>query len=169
LLLCLNAAVCAVLGSAVFLAVRSRRVSIWVRRVLERVVRDAELHSPPSRAVAKAYVLCVMGRLTQTLQYGIVVLAVGGGFGATSAFTAHGINLLGASAGDFLPGQLGAVDGAYSTFASLFPWSDPQARALSIVMMMRCTVIALALVGLVVTSFGSLNAGEVGGEKGSTL
>jgi hypothetical protein len=148
-LLALNAVVCALLGGAVLLVVRSTRLAAWLRRVLARIVRDEHGDSPSTLASMKAYAFCVLGRAAQTVQYGIAILAVGGRFTFTSALTAQGIQLLGSSIGDLLPGQLGAMEGTYSAFAGALGLSDGPARALSLVLIMRGALIGLALVGLI--------------------
>jgi hypothetical protein len=151
-LLALNALVCGALGAAILVLLRSTRLSTWLRRLLERLVQNPPTSTPSTEAMPRSYALCVLGRLVQALQYGVGVFAVGGRFTMTSAFTSQGIQLLGSSVGDLLPGQLGAMEGVYSAFADSLGLSEAPARALSIVIILRGALIGLALAGLFVAA-----------------
>jgi hypothetical protein len=149
----LNAVVCAALGGAMVALLGSAHLTAWLRRQLERLVTVAPSStSPPTQASAQAYALCVAGRLVQTFQYGIAMVAIGGRLDVRSAFTAQGMQLLGASIGDVVPGQLGAVEGTYSVFAELLALPDAAARVISLAMLMRTALVLLALAGVFVAA-----------------
>ncbi len=85
-----------------------------------------------------------LGRAAQTAEYGVILLAVGGVLTPVSALVVQGIHLVGAAIGDFIPGQLGAVEGAYRAFASTLGFGADPARALSIALVARIAQIGLA-------------------------
>ncbi len=145
-LLALNGTICLVGGGAVFVLVRSTRLRAWLRKVAARVIKEPAGEGPSTRASIKAYLYCVLGRTTQTLQYGVGLLAVGGHFTLTSASTSQGVQLLGSTVGDLMPGQLGAMEGSYSVFSTVLGVSD--AQSLSLVWIMRGATIGLALTGM---------------------
>ncbi len=58
-----------------------------------------------------------LGRLTQVLQNGILVAAVGGSFGLLPAFCSEALHLVGATAGELIPAQLGATELSYQLSA----------------------------------------------------
>jgi uncharacterized membrane protein YbhN (UPF0104 family) len=155
-LLVVNAAACLVLGGGVFVVVRSTRLTSWLRRLFARVVREPDGEKPSTRASVKAYGFCVLARSVQTLQYGFAILAVGGRFTVTTTFTTQGIQLLGSSAGDLMPGQLGAMEGVYNVFSETLGISD--ARALSLVLIMRGALVGVALAGLLGAALMPLRA-----------
>lgn len=137
-----NAVLCCTLGFALLAVLENRQVANWVRPLLERIFG----RTPAGRSevsIARAYGLCLSGRLVQVLQYGIALLAVGGTMTPRHAFAASGIHLVGATAGDFLPGQLGATEGAYAVFASAIDL-DP-AAALSLVVLVRAALVLVAM------------------------
>jgi hypothetical protein len=86
------------------------------------------------------------------VQYGVLVAAVGGVASVRNAFIAHGIHLVGATAGDVLPNQLGAVDAAYRGFASAIGFADAPARALSIAFLAHAVQLTCAAGCIVVAA-----------------
>jgi hypothetical protein len=94
----------------------------------------------------------VLGRLAQFVQYGLAAHAVGGRFDVTSSAAAEGIQLVGTTAGDFVPGQLGALEAFYSAFAEALAFPDAQAAAISLVMLMRGALVAVSLIGLLLAA-----------------
>jgi hypothetical protein len=162
----LNAVVCAALGGAMIALLGNANLTAWLRRQLERLVNVAPSStSATTEASAQAYGLCVAGRLVQTFQYGIAIVAIGGRLDVRSAFTAQGMQLLGASIGDVVPGQLGAVEGMYSVFAELLALPDAGARVMSLAMIMRTALVVLALAGVFVAA---LLPGAVAAPREST-
>jgi hypothetical protein len=148
--LLVNALVCGSLGTALLATSRNAKVGAWMRSRLQRFIRAEPLQSLPSGdEVRTAIAFCFVGRAIQAVQYGVIVRAVGGTFGAGAATTALGIHLVGAAIGDLIPNQMGATEGAYRAFASALGFALEPARALSIALMARATQLVLALACLV--------------------
>ena len=143
-----NGAVCAALGGGIYLLVRSERLSAWVRRVLARLVPAATATVTTRRALLCGTVWSVAGRALQTFQLGLAVLATGGSLTLRSAVTSQGIHLVGASGGDLLPNQVGAMEAAYRYFADPLGFASEPARALSIAVVLHGVQVSLALCGL---------------------
>jgi len=59
----------------------------------------------------------VLNRTLQVVLIGILLHAVGSRWSLSSALVAQGVLLIGATAGDFVPGQIGALEGAFTVFA----------------------------------------------------
>lgn len=91
---------------------------------------------------AKAVAATSVARISQTVQYGVLLLAVGGTLTVSSALATQGVHLVGAGLGDFVPGQIGVVEGAYHMFASALDLAP--ARALSIGLLARTSSLVLA-------------------------
>lgn len=135
------------------------RVGRWLDDLRRRFVKVPEpppaLESPEERRVPwESAIVATFGRATQTLQYGIVLHAVGGAASVHGAFIAHGIHLVGATAGDVIPNQLGVVDGVYRTFAEALGFAGAPARALSIAFVAHIVQLLCAsacLVGVALT------------------
>ena len=74
--------------------------------------RDAIARIPvlPLPAVAISFA----NRALNVVELGVLLRAVGGRHGAGEALLALGVNMLGGTVGDFVPGQLGATDGAFA-------------------------------------------------------
>jgi hypothetical protein len=113
------------------------RVGRWLDTLRRRFVKVSE--SPPALETAEerrvpwqSAMVATVGRASQTLQYGIILHAVGGVASIHGALLAHGIHLVGATAGDMIPNQLGVIDGVYKTFATDLGFGGMPARALSI-------------------------------------
>ena len=94
----------------------------------------------------------VAGRVIQTLQYGVILVAVGGILTPTSALVTEGIHLVGAGLGDMVPNQVGITEGAYRVFASALGLEDAPARAISIALVARLCQSSLAAAALAACS-----------------
>jgi hypothetical protein len=145
------------LGLALLVLVKSPTVvSVLLKtlaRVLPRVPVAIDDEGLPRRSWVLAFALCLGARAAQTLQYGVALRAVGGHLGVVSATTAEGIQLLGSTAGDVVPGQLGVLEGTYRTFAAALGVAEAPARAVSLVLLVRGALVGLALAGLVAAAF----------------
>lgn len=97
----------------------------------------------------RAVVPVLAGRALQVLQMGILIHAVGASFGLGWALLAQGANLVGGSVGDLIPGQLGAVDGAFALAAKELGVSVANAVAASVIL--HAVQLALAATALLVT------------------
>lgn len=99
----------------------------------------------------RALLLAFSGRLVQTVQYGILLLAVGGSLSFQSAWIAEAIHLVGAGLGDLVPNAVGVTEGAYRLFAPALGLEDEPARAIGIALIARLGQVTLSLLAL---SFG---------------
>jgi hypothetical protein len=99
-----------------------------------------------------ALAVVVFERALQALEIGIAIHAVGGAFGLRLSFLAQGVSLVGGSLGDLIPGQLGAVDGAFALAAPLLGITS--AAGVAVAVLVRCAQLAWMAVGIA-ASFGS--------------
>jgi len=105
---------------------------------------------------AKAVAATAAARVSQTVQYGVLLVAVGGTLTVSSALATQGVHLVGAGLGDFVPGQVGVVEGAYRMFASALDLAP--ARALSIGLLARTSSLVLAASSLLALLLWRRNA-----------
>jgi hypothetical protein len=172
LLLAGNVVAQAIIAGSLLAILRAARVGRWLDRMRRRFVPGAK-DSPPldpeeqRRIPWRAALVCSMGRAGQTLQYGIILHAVGGILTPRNAFITQGIHLVGATLGDMLPNQLGATDGAYRAFAVDLGFAGEPARALSIAFVMRIAQLTLASICVVVASLTRPAASLDGASSGS--
>jgi uncharacterized membrane protein YbhN (UPF0104 family) len=108
-----------------------------------------------SLTIKRGAAWCTTGRFIQLAQYGVCVLAIGGTTGIVQATLAHGIQMVGASLGDVIPGQIGAVEGAYTAFAGAIHL--PAERVLALPLLIRITQISLATACLVIATLMGRN------------
>ena len=141
-----NALGCAVLSVVVFLAARSERVANWLKAKFPRLAQghDVVPMAAGSAGDVRAIVSCLIGRLIEATQYGVVLHAIGGRATPASALTAQGIHLVGAAAGDLVPNQMGVTEGAYRLFTQALGLDV--AHALSIALIVR--IVQLTLTGV---------------------
>jgi uncharacterized membrane protein YbhN (UPF0104 family) len=140
-----NATGCSVLSFVVFAIARSKRVAHWLKARFKRLAQapDVVPMAAGRAGDARAIAACLMGRVIEATQYGIVLHAVGGLATPATALTAQGIHLVGAAAGDLVPNQMGITEGAYRLFTQALGLGD--ARALSIALVVR--IVQLTLTG----------------------
>jgi hypothetical protein len=119
------------------LAPRSPLAASLVRRVRkatshgEDYVRAMrELPAVPWRGLA----WLVASRATQLVLVAVALHAVGAGVTTVTALVAHGALLVGTSAGDLVPGQLGATDGAFAFFHGAIGCSEVQAVGVALLL-----------------------------------
>jgi hypothetical protein len=89
----------------------------------------------------------VCNRLLQALQFGVILHAIGTDTSALRAFLADGVNLVGSALGEFMPAQVGAMDGSFAMAA--------QALGVTVAMAMALANLA-RLVQLVWSAVGAL-------------
>ena len=147
----------AIIAGSLLAILRAARIGRWLDRMRRRFVPGAK-ESPPldpeerRRIPWRAALVCSVGRMAQTLQYGIILHAVGGVLTVRNAFITHGIHLVGATLGDMLPNQLGVTDGFFRAFGGDLGFADEPARALSIAFVVRIAQLTLAATCVVVAS-----------------
>jgi lysylphosphatidylglycerol synthase-like protein len=157
LILGCNALLMAALATTVLAVLRGGRAGRWLERTRRRFpggTHPAPPLEPHSRRRLpwRAAVVCTTSRGAQVVQYGVILAAVGGVASVRGAFIAHGIHLVGATVGDLLPNQLGAVDGAFRAFARNVGFGDAPARALSIAFVAHATQLLCAGACIVVAA-----------------
>jgi uncharacterized membrane protein YbhN (UPF0104 family) len=152
-----NALLMAVTCAGLLALLWDARAARWLEGLRRRLpgASDAKAHWDPGprRSVPlQAGVICACGRATQIFQYGVILAAVGGTPNARGALVAHGVHLVGATAGDVVPNQLGIVDGTYSAFAGALGLGDNPARALSIAFVAHAAQLTLAALCVLVAA-----------------
>ncbi len=73
----------------------------------------------------------VGNRVLQAMQFGIVLHAVGTETSSARAFLANGVNLVGSALGEFMPAQVGAIDGSFALAAKALVISVAMAMAVA--------------------------------------
>jgi uncharacterized membrane protein YbhN (UPF0104 family) len=122
----------------------------WVQRFapkLVRVVEDARTEVPvflPALTMA----MFLVNRTLQLVAIAVLLHAVGGTVSVATVMTAGGVNLVGASLGDMVPGQLGTTDATFSVSARLLGLT-PEA-AISIALAIHVIQMTWMAIGLVI-------------------
>jgi len=148
--LLLQAVALSVLGALVIVAARRREVGSLLRRF--RKVADAgdayveAMHALPPLPLG-ALALTVAGRGAQLLLLTTLLVAVGAHIDLRGAFVALGALLIGTSAGDLIPGQLGATDGALAIFHTAMRVTE--ARAVGAALLVHVVQLAWTLAAAV--------------------
>lgn len=104
-------------GAALLLAGRGRRLTGWlgrIRRIGEHAPRFGEAMRELPTVPWEAAGVLLAGRALQIVQIAIVARAVGLPSSLPSVFGWYGLQLVAVATADFLPGQLGATDGAFA-------------------------------------------------------
>jgi hypothetical protein len=137
LLLAGNALLMSTVSAGLIAILWHGRLGRWLESLRQRFGRvgGPSVSTGPDRARRLPWreaIVCSLSRGAQVVQYGVILRAVGGVLTVRRAIIAHGIHLVGATAGDMIPNQLGVLDGAYRAFAANLGFGDDPARALSI-------------------------------------
>lgn len=150
-----NALITALIGSALLLTVRRSRFGGW----LGQRVAFLKMHGPTFDEALRegtpwtpAIVATSIGRVFQTVQYGVILVAVGATLTAGSPWVAQGIHLVGAGMGDMVPNQVGITEGAYTLFAPALGLEGDVARAIGIALIARICQFSLAGTCLVISA-----------------
>lgn len=149
----LNFVVVAGLATFVASVLRSKRAADFVAKKFRlSVAHQGELDEAVATAldVPRGAMFCTAGRFVQWLQYGVCLAAIGGKSGPIEASIAHGVQLVGATLGDVIPNQLGAVEGAYTAFADVLRLGPE--RVLALPLLIRVTQLSLAVTCLAVAT-----------------
>ncbi|MBZ0120901.1 MAG: hypothetical protein K8H88_28160, partial [Sandaracinaceae bacterium] len=132
-----NGLVTAVLGSLVFFGARISKVGGWLGRRIKALSTHGarfdehlkELPAVPYASIASS----LGGRVLQALQYGVILLAVGGALTSGGALVAQAIHLVGAGFGDMVPNQAGITESAYRIFGGSLGLEHAQAIGIALV------------------------------------
>jgi hypothetical protein len=106
-----------------------------------------------------ALAIIVVQRALQALLIGVTIHAASGAFGLRISFLTQGISLVGGSMGDLIPGQLGAVDGAFALAAPLLGIAT--AAGVAVAVLVRCVQLAWMTVGIATSSGGRARGAPV--------
>ncbi|MDQ3031740.1 MAG: flippase-like domain-containing protein [Myxococcota bacterium] len=167
-----NALGTAAIGTVLILTVRRSKFGGWLGKRIPFLeahgpVFDEELrHGTPW---TPAIVATTIGRSFQALQYGLILLAVGGTLTLTSALVAQGIHLVGAGMGDLVPNQVGITEGAYTLFAPALGLEGQIAKAIGIALVARICQFSLAGLSLTVTAVWKPGAEAPSSERASAI
>jgi hypothetical protein len=152
-----NGLVTGVVGSLLLFGARMSKLGGWLGRRIKALAGhgarfDESLREMPSMPVLPIGA-AFLGRAFQSVQYGIILVAVGGALTVQSGLVAQGIHLVGAGFGDMVPNQVGITEGAYRLFAANLGLQDAVAQAIAIALVHRVCQFALAGTCLAVGAF----------------
>ncbi|WP_437290082.1 lysylphosphatidylglycerol synthase domain-containing protein [Sorangium sp. So ce406] len=148
-----HAALLAASGLGVAYAARQRAAFAWFARRFARAghataaFQEAVRERPP--VPARPFAAHVASRALQAAQYAVLLAAVGAEGGPVRALAAYGVGAAGTAAGDLIPAQIGATDGAFALAAPLFGLTASSAIAISVLVHLLQATFALA--GIAVT------------------
>lgn len=135
-----NAAATGVVGSLIILASRRANVGGWLGKRISALASHGQSYDEALKDGTPwwpAIAATTFGRMLQTLQYGLLLVAVGGSLTLGSALVSQAIHLVGAGLGDFVPNQVGVTEGAYRFFAPALGLEGDPARAIGIALIAR--------------------------------
>ncbi len=143
-----NAALMLVFGIVSYLVLRHVKVGGFLARRFERFAEAGpgfdQQFSLSRRAHPRALAFCLLGRVVQTAQYGVIVCAVTGHFSFAHAWIAEGIQMAARSAGDFVPNQIGVTEGAFVLFRHALDLAELPALAMTIALVARISNVSVA-------------------------
>lgn len=151
-LLILNGVATAVLGTGVLFATSRSAIGARLARWFSSMQPYAEAldEARPKQIFSGWAIFCTsLGRMIQALQYGIILLSIGGTLTVSSAFIAQGIHLVGAGLGEMVPNAVGITETAYRVFAPTLGFEHDFARAIAIALVARLTQYTLAAIALI--------------------
>lgn len=143
-----NGLVTLLLGGGLYLVMRRAKIGGFLGRKFESMAQwgpELDEHFRESRP-RHVLALCMglLGRSFQTLQYGVILLAVSGSFELSGTMVAQGIHLVGAGLGDMVPNQVGVSEGAYRIFASALGLAEHPEKAVAIALLARISSLCVA-------------------------
>lgn len=155
-----NGIATALIGTALLYGARFSKIGGWLGKRIGALGShgtefDSSLHEMP-RAPAGPVMAAVLGRAFQSVQYGVILVAVGGTLTVGNALLAQAIHLVGAGLGDMVPNQAGITETAYRLSASFGPQlglHDTAAQMISIALTHRIVQLSFACVCLIVGAF----------------
>lgn len=148
-----NGLVTLAIGGGILLLSRRSKIGGWLGTKFKALQTHGSTFDEALRtdtSFGPPLVYSALGRVLQAVQYGIMLLAVGGSLGIVSALISQGIHLVGAGAGDLVPNQAGITEGAYWMFAEALGLAEDPAAAVGIALIARFCQYVLAGVGLIV-------------------
>lgn len=145
LLLAGNALLTLVLGMGIVLALARTPLGRWLER---RFGFASQPGSLGGRRFLKACLATSTGRIIQTIQYAVILAAVGGSLTVSSGLISQAIQLVGSGLGDFVPNAVGIKEGAYRIFAQTLGLKGAPERAVAIALVGRLAQFAVAALAL---------------------
>ncbi|HSC86289.1 MAG TPA: hypothetical protein VLC09_03425 [Polyangiaceae bacterium] len=147
-LILINGTATLVLGLGLYLVTQRAQPGGWLGQRFEALAHfgpELDEHFRESRPRhLSALALGIAGRSLQTVQYGVLLLAVTGSFTLLGTLVAQGIHLVGAGLGDMVPNQVGVTEGAYRVFAGALGLVDRPERAVAIAVLARVSSLCVA-------------------------
>jgi hypothetical protein len=133
------------------LSSRRPELARWAGRISPRAGKalaafHTAVHAHPMFPPAPIAVAS-LGRLLQLAQLGLLAWGVGAGLGLRPTLLVTGVHLVGTAAGDLVPAQVGATDGAFVLAAEAL--RVPLAAALTIPLLVHAVQIGWAAVSVV--------------------
>lgn len=149
-----NGLVTAALGTIVLFGARFSNVGGWLGRRIKALGShgasfDESLKEMPAVPVVPIGA-ALLGRISQLLQYGVLMIAVGGTLTVVSALVAQAIHLVGAGLGDMVPNQIGVTETAFRFLGGSLGLEDAAAQAVAIALLHRIVQFSLAGLSLLV-------------------
>jgi len=137
-----------VLGTGLYLVMRRAQLGGFLGKrfaAMAKIGPELDQHFQESRSRhVPALLMGVVGRSLQTVQYGVLLLAVSGTFSASGTLIAQGIHLVSAGFGDMVPNQVGITEGAYRIFASALGLAAHPEKAVAIALLARISSLCVA-------------------------
>jgi hypothetical protein len=150
-----NGVVTGVVGVVIIVASKRSSIGGWLGKHVRALSAHGEDFDEALRdevSWTRPIMATFLGRMFQAVQYGVILLAVGGVLTPISALVAQGIHLVGAGLGDMVPNQVGITEGAYRLFAPALGLQGSPARAIGIALVARLCQFFLAGTSLAVSS-----------------
>lgn len=148
------------LALAITLGTRVRAISRLVRRLSKRAGEAVAKYQEAIRGLPPfppgPIGIAVSARGIQLLQVTVLALGAGVRLGPATPLLVFAPHLVGTSAGDLVPAQIGALDGAFALAASAFGVST--AAALSIPIVLHVVQLAWGIIGVVAGLFSRRSA-----------
>jgi hypothetical protein len=158
-----NGVVAGLLGTLVLWSARYSSLGGWLGRRIQALATHGARFDASLRDMQAVPVLPIgatlAGRLIQAIQYGFLVLAVGGTFTASSALVAQAIHLIGAG---LLPNQTGITEATFRVLGGNLPLADAAAQAIAIALLHRIVQLGLAGASLLVGTLWQPDDATVG-------
>lgn len=152
-LLLINGVGTGVFGAITLIMVRRSRIGERLGRRFPRLATiGAELDVAciaPRRDLVIATAWCCAARAVQVVMYAALLAAIGAIVTLSGTLVALGVHLVGAGFGDFVPNQIGILEGAYRIFADAVGLAHDPARAISIAILARIAQFIIAGVGMI--------------------
>jgi hypothetical protein len=142
---------------AIQVVARRRGFVSWLVSIAPRYRKNIVGFYQSNRRIAyvplRPALIMIVGRGLQALQFGVLGYALGLGFSLDMVFVGQGINLIGGAIGDWIPAQVGTVDGALTVAASSI--GVPQAVGLSIAVIVHCVQLFWVVIGALLPLIGN--------------